>query len=72
MSRLTKIVTASSNAEELNQEIKRQEAEGWFLRGTPILLGEFSVMLTFESDDDDSVEFTSEFPDDIPEDVDDE
>ena len=68
MSMLTKVVTTRRTEETINEEIHNQQAQGWFLRGTPMLLGDSSVMLTFEQEEEPE-EYSNEFPDEIPEDI---
>lgn len=59
MSILTKVVTVSTFDEAINEEIRSQEAEGWFLRGNPIPLGDTNVILTFEKEMPQEEEFDS-------------
>lgn len=69
MNILTKVVTTLISENKINEEIKKQENEGWYLRGTPIPMGSREVMLTFEKEELEEDIF-NDILEDIPKDTD--
>lgn len=52
MNMLTKVAHVYADSSVINKEIKKYEEEGWYLRGTPIAVGNLcNVLLTFEKPD---------------------